>query len=91
MRELQHCVERVTLLADNDTINAKQLNLHCTAAPETTTSENFDGLTLADMEYQMLEQALIKHLRKPDEAANALGISRSAFYRKLAKYGFDLS
>ncbi|WP_096087695.1 sigma-54-dependent transcriptional regulator [Agaribacterium haliotis] len=93
VRELEHCIERAALLSPGPQIEPSVLGLSHVAvninAP--TGAAGLDGLTLAQVEYQMLDAALIKYMKKPDDAAEALGISRSAFYRKLAKHGFDLS
>lgn len=95
VRELSHTMERAVLLATTETLGKDQLILMAnTETPAATASGETIELgdcTLADMEYQMLDAALTKYLKKPDEAAKALGISRSAFYRKLTKHGFDLT
>lgn len=95
VRELEHSLERAALLTSDDEVQASNLGLPqlANAGPVSTaqTPLNLEEITLAQMEYQMLDAALIKYLRKPEEAAKALGISRSAFYRKLAKHGFELS
>lgn len=94
VRELQHCMERAALLTNTTMIEAMQLGLteNVAQVPSNPSKAcHFDGLTLAEVEYHMLDAALIKYLRKPDQAAKALGISRSALYRKLAKHGFDMS
>lgn len=98
VRELDHAIERAALLAIDNKITIDNLAITNTNPTNVTYSQqgepntfDLDGLTLADVEQKMLEDALIKYMRKPDDAAKALGISRSAFYRKLAKYGFDLS
>lgn len=95
VRELEHAMERATLLSGESTISVVSLGLAepqaAQAQSQAASEVNFDGMTLEQMEYQMLDSALIKHMRKPDDAAKDLGISRSAFYRKLSKHGFDLS
>ena len=94
VRELAHTIERAILLTSNNEIKAADLVLMAAQQPAVAASSNgvnLEECTLEDMEYQMLDAALTKYMRKPDEAAKALGISRSAFYRKLAKHGFDLT
>ena len=101
VRELEHCIQRAVILNKGETIIAKDLGLSSDGVIEeqdlaqatrgSCVFDNTDEKTLAEMEYMMLENALIKYIRKPEEAAKALGISRSAFYRKLAKYGFEMS
>ncbi|WP_370977779.1 sigma-54-dependent transcriptional regulator [Agaribacterium sp. ZY112] len=99
IRELEHSIERAVLLSRGAPIGISELGLaqveqstHSSGLGSLTSSEySFEGKTLAQVEYDMLDAALVKHMRKPDEAAKALGVSRSAFYRKLSKHGFDLS
>ena len=44
-----------------------------------------EGLTLEDAEVWLIQRALSRHNGNPVDAARALGISRSALYRRLGK------
>ncbi|MBN2507193.1 MAG: hypothetical protein JXQ71_10905 [Verrucomicrobia bacterium] len=44
-------------------------------------------MSLEDMERFLIKKALARHDGNAMQAAEALGLSRSAFYRRLEKYG----
>ena len=48
--------------------------------------ESWSDITLEDAEKRMLQLALRKHGGNASAAARALGLSRSAFYRRLDKH-----
>jgi transcriptional regulator of acetoin/glycerol metabolism len=50
--------------------------------------ERWEDMTLEDAEKQLLQIALRKHTGSVKAAAKTLGISRSAFYRRLDKHGY---
>jgi DNA-binding NtrC family response regulator len=82
VRELQHVVERAVLMSSGRTISEQALGLQDTQS---------GGARLEDMNLEEVEAYLIrKTLARCDgnamKAAEALGLSRSAFYRRLEKY-----
>ena len=44
-------------------------------------------MSLEDVEKFLIQKALARHGGKANAAAEALGLSRSAFYRRLQQYG----
>jgi DNA-binding NtrC family response regulator len=82
VRELAHVVERAVLMASQDEISAIDLGL---AEPEGR-PPTLEELTLEEVEKVLMQKALRKHDGNVSRAAEALGISRSAFYRRLQKY-----
>lgn len=88
VRELNHVVERATLLARGNYLDVTELGLQPPAATRTPTLDGWEDLTLADVEKQLLQIALRKHTGSVKAAAKTLGISRSAFYRRLEKHGY---
>jgi DNA-binding NtrC family response regulator len=88
VRELNHVVERATLLARGSYLDVTELGLQPPAATRAPTMEGWEDLTLADVEKQLLQIALRKHTGSVKAAAKTLGISRSAFYRRLEKHGY---
>jgi DNA-binding NtrC family response regulator len=84
VRQLEHCVERAVLLARGDEIAAADLGL---SAPRGG-SGSLDEMTLEEVEQALIRKALARSSGKVGEAAAALGLSRSALYRRLVKYGF---
>jgi DNA-binding NtrC family response regulator len=83
VRELDHVVERAVLMAQGQQVKVNDLGL---------TSGRDDSPRLEDMSLEEVESFLIKKaLSRFDgnarKAAEALGLSRSAFYRRLQQYG----
>ena len=48
-----------------------------------------EGMTLEEVERALIRKALARAGGKVTEAAAALGLSRSALYRRLVKYGWE--
>jgi transcriptional regulator of acetoin/glycerol metabolism len=46
-----------------------------------------DGMTLEQVERHMIERALDQHDRNISRVARALGLSRTALYRRLERHG----
>ena len=95
IRELSHCLERVVLLCAERIITAAQLMLPNFAVPTSSESatqtpnneQTFDdSLSLDDIDKQVIMTRLNKFKGNAVEAAKSLGLSRSAFYRRLEKY-----
>jgi DNA-binding NtrC family response regulator len=85
VRELQHSVERSVLMARGSRIEASDLGLRRRddgAAP-------MDELTLDEAERVLIEKALERHQCNVSRAAEALGLSRSALYRRLQRHDID--
>lgn len=81
VRELSHCVERAVLMAASDEIQSKELNI---AAKNP--SHSLFNLTLEQAERELIEAAMLKYDENVSDAANHLGISRAALYRRMEKY-----
>ena len=81
VRELQHAVERAVLLAAGAEITATDLGLVDATRPPTPAS--LAELTLADAERELVRHAVARHGGNVNAAAAALGLSRSAVYRRL--------
>jgi DNA-binding NtrC family response regulator len=83
VRELAHVVERAVLMASDDQVRFADLGLVESEHSRTALEE----LTLEEVEKILMQKALRRHEGNVSRAAEALGISRSAFYRRLQKYG----
>jgi DNA-binding NtrC family response regulator len=86
VRELSHTVERAVLLAGGDRVAVTDLNLR------TATQRGGDGLEdmpLEEVERHLIRKALDRHGGNVSHAAEALGLSRSALYRRLQKHGLE--
>ena len=84
IRELGHAIERAVLLASGDTVRAADLALRTPTAGAATKLED---LPLEDVERVLIRKALDRHGGNVSQAAKALGLSRSALYRRIAAYG----
>ncbi|HEX5831585.1 MAG TPA: sigma-54 dependent transcriptional regulator [Gemmatimonadaceae bacterium] len=79
IRELDHAVERAVLLAQESTVRPGDLALRAAGqAPS-----RLEDLTLEEAEKLIIQRALSRHGGNVSQAAKALGLSRSALYRRL--------
>ena len=84
VRELDHVVERAVLMAKGATIAAADLGLRAGSADGTL---RLDEMSLEDVECLLIKKALARFDGNVSRAAEALGLSRSAMYRRLQRYG----
>ena len=84
IRELSHVMERAVLFADENTISAQSLAIK--KPMNNTSNEAIPFMTLEQAEQRLLVQALQKTDGLTIEAAELLGISKSAIYRRMEKY-----
>jgi len=80
IRELDHAIERSVLLTQGDLVRAGDLGLRA-AAPGT--APRIEDLTLEEVEKLVIQKALSRFDGNVSQAAKALGLSRSALYRRL--------
>jgi DNA-binding NtrC family response regulator len=85
IRELQHVVERSVLLAQDEWIQEQDLQLASHPGSAGSSDPALADMTLEQAEVWFIQQALSRHQGNANEAAKALGISRSALYRRLGK------
>ena len=85
VRELEHTLERALLMTGDSLITASDLGLkgsgHQAPAPR------MDEMSLEEVEVMLINKALARSGGNVSRAAEALGLSRSALYRRLEKYG----
>ncbi|HMI87589.1 MAG TPA: sigma-54 dependent transcriptional regulator [Polyangiaceae bacterium] len=79
IRELAHAIERGVLMAPEGSIEPDDLALSGTP----TAGRALDTMTLEEAERYLVERALLRAGGNAGDAARALGLSRSAFYRRL--------
>jgi DNA-binding NtrC family response regulator len=84
VRELEHAVERSVLMAKGPAIGAADLGLRRTGDAATS----LENMPLEDVEAILIRKALSRY-GSVTEAAKALGLSRSALYRRLERYGIE--
>ncbi len=83
VRELDHAVERAVLLAQGQTVRTSDLGLR----PGREGPQKLEEMSLEDVEATLIRKALARYSGNISQAAEALGLSRSALYRRLQKYG----
>jgi DNA-binding NtrC family response regulator len=82
VRELSHAVERAVLMCQGDAIQIDDLGLRPAAAP----AVQLENMSLEEVEKFLIQKTLARFNGNALNAAEALGLSRSAFYRRLEKY-----
>ena len=87
VRELEHSLERAVLMAQGDLIHAEDLGL----TPRADGGVEMEQLTLDEAERVLIEKALDRSGGNVSRAADELGLSRSALYRRLQRYGLGVS
>ncbi len=83
VRELDHVVERSVLMAQGALIKANDLGL--TSGHDG--ASNIDSMSLEEVEAFLIKKAMSRYDGNARRAAEALGLSRSAFYRRLQHHG----
>jgi DNA-binding NtrC family response regulator len=83
IRELDHAIERAVLLAQGEQLRAVDLGLRATSSA----APRLEDLPLEDVEKMLIQKALARYEGNVSRAAQALGLSRSALYRRIASYG----
>jgi len=82
VRELNHVVERAVLMATDNLVRVQDLALRAgQGAPQ-----RLEDMSLEDVEAFLIKKALARYDGNVSQAANALGLSRSALYRRLQRY-----
>jgi DNA-binding NtrC family response regulator len=82
IRELNHAVERGVLMAQGSLIQASDLGLQLTSDQPRA----LEDMSLEEVERFLIRKVLARCDGNATKAAEALGLSRSAFYRRLEKY-----
>ena len=82
VRELDHAVERAVLMASGERIRAGDLALR-----RSGDGPRLDELSLEEVETLLVRKAMDRFGGNVSQAARALGLSRSALYRRLEKHG----
>ena len=82
VRELDHAVERAVLLAEGTHVRASDLGLK----PARDAALKIDEMSIEEVERVLIQKALARYGGNVSHASKALGLSRSALYRRLQKY-----
>jgi DNA-binding NtrC family response regulator len=83
VRELDHAIERAVLMAPGPLVKPADLGLR--AGREG--GGRLEDMSLEDVECFLIKKAMTRFDGNVSQAAKALGLSRSALYRRLQRYG----
>lgn len=83
VRELNHVIERAVLMAREHSIRAGDLALR----PGPAAPPSLEQMSLEEVEEFLIRKALARYEGNVSQAAYALGLSRSALYRRLQRFG----
>jgi DNA-binding NtrC family response regulator len=83
VRELEHTLERAVLMCRTGQIQPADLGLGVARSQ----SQNLEELSLESVETILIRKALQRFQGNVSQAAEALGLSRGALYRRMEKYG----
>jgi DNA-binding NtrC family response regulator len=83
VRELDHTIERAVLMARNARVEISDLGLNTPRAA----GQSLDDMSLETVEAILIRKALTRTNGNVSQAAEALGLSRGALYRRMEKYG----
>ncbi len=83
VRELNHVIERAVLMSQGDRIQSHDLALRTGRE----NSARLEDMSLEEVEAFLIRKALARHNGNVSHAAATLGLSRSALYRRLQRYG----
>jgi DNA-binding NtrC family response regulator len=83
VRELEHTVERAVLMAQGNVVGARDMGLRGSRAD----ARRLEDMSLEEVESFLIQKALARYDGNVGQAAQSLGLSRSALYRRLQRYG----
>lgn len=90
VRELRHCIERTALLSAKTRLTRADFEATASEAEHAHKGAEWldrETLTLDEVERLMVERAMTQCSGNVTRAAELLGLSRAALYRRLAKHG----
>jgi len=83
VRELEHTMERAVLMCRTEQIQVGDLGL----GSQRPQAQNLEELSLEAVESMLIRKSLQRFQGNVSQAAEALGLSRGALYRRMEKYG----
>ena len=90
IRQLTQTLERTVLLANKSEL--AQTDFIAAEPHDDSAGQHrlgVDGMTLEQVERRMIEQAMGQHRGNISHVAQALGLSRTALYRRLERHGLS--
>ncbi len=87
VRELRHAVERAVIMSEGPVLDAADFLMESNPDPVTQPLPAKDSLKLETLERQAIVAALDQYKGNISHTAKALGITRTALYRRMEKHG----
>jgi len=85
VRQLDHAIERAVLMAQKEQLGPADLGLQ----PAEPADPHFENMKLDQIEHWAVRKAFDRYGGDISKAAEALGLSRAALYRRLEKYQIE--
>jgi DNA-binding NtrC family response regulator len=85
VRELNHVIERAVLMSQENCIRTGDLALRASASA----APRLEDMSLEEVEEFLIKKALARFGGNVSHSASALGLSRSALYRRLQRFGME--
>jgi len=92
VRQLKHVIERTVLISGHDHLEPADFETALAMEPKDSAKESLPQAgagTMDEIEKATIIRALARYSGNITRAAEALGMSRPAFYRRLEKYGIQ--
>jgi DNA-binding NtrC family response regulator len=89
IRQLKNLVERSILVSNKNVLEIDDFKSQLELSPQKSGNTKWPGVgtvTLEEMEIEMIKRAMAFHKNRVSKAATALGLTRSALYRRLDKF-----
>lgn len=83
VREFEHSIERALLLASGEEIEPANLSI----GNQRPTASSIENMSIDEMEATLIRRVLRRCDGNISQAAESLGLSRAALYRRMEKYG----
>ncbi len=87
IRELRHAIERAIILSESDELRPEDFRF--SDSSDLSESDENTGLNIEQMERKLILKALQLHKGNITKAAEDLGLTRAALYRRLDKFGLQ--
>lgn len=87
VRELSHAIERAVIMSDSHILQPTDFFFTDPEKPEVDEQVVLENCNLEEVEKALIRRVLSKYGGNISHAAKEMGLSRTAFYRRLEKYG----
>jgi DNA-binding NtrC family response regulator len=87
VRELEHAIERAVLLCRGEEIEPASLAISSARSTGTSLENMSENMSIDEVESLLIKKVLRRCDGNISQAAEALGLSRAALYRRIEKYG----